>query len=62
MMIGDGINDAPVLAQADVSAAVAMSADVARDGADVVLLNDDLNVLPVMMEQARRTHQSSAKT
>ena len=57
MMIGDGINDAPVLAQADVSAAVATSADVARDGSDVVLLNDDLNVLPVMMKQARRTHQ-----
>ena len=57
LMIGDGINDAPVLAQADVSAAVAAGADVARDGADLVLLNDDLNILPATIAQARRTRE-----
>lgn len=55
LMLGDGINDAPVLAIADVSVAVAGSADVAREGADVVLLNDDFAALPAMLHQAART-------
>lgn len=55
LMLGDGINDAPVLAIADVSVAVAGSADVARDGADVVLLHDDFSALPTMLNQATRT-------
>ncbi|WP_308032208.1 heavy metal translocating P-type ATPase [Neisseria cinerea] len=57
LMIGDGINDAPVLAQADTSVAVAGGTDIARDGADIVLLNEDLNTVPHMLVQAGRTRQ-----
>ncbi|WP_298829673.1 cation-translocating P-type ATPase [uncultured Piscinibacter sp.] len=54
-MVGDGLNDAPVLARADVSFAFAHGSAVARSGADVVLLGERLGDVVLARRQARRT-------
>lgn len=57
LMIGDGINDVPVLAGADVSVAMASASDLAQTRADAVLLHNQLILLPQAIEIAQRTHK-----
>jgi Cu2+-exporting ATPase len=55
LMIGDGINDIPVLSGADVSVAMASASDLAQTRADAILLNNHLAVLADALAIARRT-------
>ncbi len=56
MFVGDGINDALVLAGADVGAAMGSGADAAIEAADVVFMTADVEAIPAALEIARRTN------
>lgn len=59
--MGDGINDAPALHAADVSISVQEAVDVAREAADIVLLERDLAVLEAGVREGRRTFANTLK-
>lgn len=59
--MGDGINDAPALHAADVSISVQEAVDVAKEAADIVLLEPDLAVLEAGVREGRRTFANTLK-
>lgn len=58
LMIGDGINDGPVLAQADISIAVNNATDLAKNAADVLMLRENIGALKILFSIAEKTRST----
>lgn len=55
MMVGDGINDAPSLANSDIGVSLSGATDIAGDSADIILIQDDLSKIVTLFDISKRT-------
>ena len=55
MMVGDGINDAPSLASADIGVSIHSGTDIASDSSDVILMKDQIEKIPLLLRIGQKT-------